>query len=179
MKNPISDKKLADLSGWDIARELGCDYTGDMNPVMHGGVFYDSRDWESYDYASCVEFWEDPETHHLCVTRGTINRSQNMERAFHCCGIPKEEQDNIHAQIETSRSYSGIESDDTRTFDLESLGEYEIWKAVRSWLEELSDPERVASVVRKRIANEVGLSPEAPDYAISDAREEMGLPRIW
>lgn len=140
---------LASLGAWEIARFYGCDYSGDCNPLEHGGYFYDSRNWEAYGYASCVEFWEDCENDCLVVQRGTINKPSNpedMESAWQCIGIAPDDENrsNIHAQIDAIRSYCGIEPDgtsypDLKNFRLEDWQEWRIWRSIDGWLRFLGD----------------------------------------
>lgn len=39
-------KRLAHLSSWDMATKLGATYSGDMNCLQHGGVFYRLNDFD-------------------------------------------------------------------------------------------------------------------------------------
>lgn len=141
--NATTNEQLASMSSWQIAETFGCHFSGDANPIEHGGFFYDARDWEDYGYASCVEFWEDPETHALIVQPGTIRKwSNDRERAsaLQFCGI--DEFESIHAQIDACRYYLGIEPDGTeypylKAFNLETWSEKNIWKSVRGWIEQL------------------------------------------
>lgn len=142
--NKPTDQELASMSGWDIAKALGCEYSGDCNPIRHGGFFYDARDWEAWGYANIVEFWDDPETKDdiLVVQRGTIHKPDDMSGAFRCCDVPESEQGNIHAQIEACRYYGGIETDDEdrlqpRRYNLDNWKEWRIWKSIRPLIEQL------------------------------------------
>lgn len=139
-------ERIASLSSWDIAREYGCHFSGDVDPINHGGFFYDARDWDAYGYAQCVEFWEDYEHDCLVVQRGVINRpdDDDMESVWRGIGIDadSEERDNIHAQIEAARSYCGIEPDGTdypelKNFRLEDWKEWRIWRSIDPWLRQL------------------------------------------
>ncbi len=140
---PITDQWLADNSPWTIAERLEIGYSGDMNPVEHGGYFYSTRDWEAFGYADCVEFWEDPETGYLVVQRGVINRPNDMSSAFRCAGIEGQDTSNIHAQIDASKCYYGIESElehgtGMKVFNLDTWKkEHRIWRSVRGWIEAL------------------------------------------
>lgn len=148
----LTNEQLASMMAVDIADHLGIGYSGDMNPIKYGGYFYSLSDWADYGYASCVEFWEDPETHHLVVQTGTINKPDNdeeMDSAFMCCGIDergtnRELRDNIHVQIECTKDYCGMEPDSTayphlKSFRLEDWQkERNIWKSIRGWIEALA-----------------------------------------
>lgn len=140
----ITNERMASMAAWDIATAFGCGYSGDYNPVEHGGFFYNKRDWLAYGYASCVEFWHDPEQDDvLVVQRGTVHKLKDMEAAFKCCGI-EAEVGNVDAEIEACRSYGGIEPDGTRypdlmTYRLADWRERNIWKSVRGWIEELGE----------------------------------------
>jgi hypothetical protein len=87
----VTNERLTELCGWDVAEAFGCHYTGDADPIHHGGIFYDARDWEADGYASCVEFWEDPDTEALVVQPGTIRKPDDMEAAFRCIGAEGED----------------------------------------------------------------------------------------
>jgi len=136
--------KLASQSGLDIAKHFRCAYSGDRDPINHDGVFYDPRDWESYGYASCVEFWTDPENGNLMVSCGVIHKDDDMSGAFACSGIDQDSDDarNIHCQIDCCRSYSGIEPDDyqiTRRYNLDNWAEWRIWRSVAHLLRQLGE----------------------------------------
>jgi hypothetical protein len=139
----FSNDKISESTPWAFAEAVGIGYSGDMNPMQHGGFFYGFKDWEAYDYAAVVEFWHDPENGKLVVQLGTVHKPDDMEPAFRCSGIGAEEQSNIHAQIEACRAYGGIEPDGTdypflKSFDLETWRERNIWKSVRGWIEQLA-----------------------------------------
>ena len=143
MTKTIDFHALASMSAWDVAKTLGCYYSGDSNAIEHGGYFYDASDWEAYGYASCVEFWLDPEAKEdtLCILVGTINKPDDMSSAFSYCGTPEGEHENIHAQIDAVRSYCGIEPDDyqefQRAYKLSTWKEWRIWKRVTPLLLQL------------------------------------------
>jgi hypothetical protein len=52
----MADLELHTLSGWDIAKKIGCHYSGDMNTIDHGGVFYKFDELE-HDYVPVVRFY--------------------------------------------------------------------------------------------------------------------------
>ncbi|CAB4162724.1 hypothetical protein UFOVP785_97 [uncultured Caudovirales phage] len=136
MTKTIDFHALESMSAWDVAETFGCHYSGDSNAIEHGGYFYDASDWEEYGYASCVEFWLDPDAKEdtLRILVGTINKPNDMSGPFSCCDTPESEQDNIHAQIDAVRSYCGIEPDDYQEFNrvckLATWKEWRIWKSV-------------------------------------------------
>lgn len=139
----MTKNELASASPWDIAKHFNCHFTGDMNPIDYGGVFYDSRDWEKNGYACAVSFmlWNNK----LFVQRGTIHKWDNdkqRENAFSYIELPESEHDNIHAQIEACLAHNGIELEgcnypDAMSYDLENWTEANIWKSVKGWIEEL------------------------------------------
>ncbi len=54
----LTIKALRTRSPWEIASELGLRYSGDMNPIPHGGYFYNTHNWETYGYSEIVRFQE-------------------------------------------------------------------------------------------------------------------------
>ncbi len=141
---------IADLAGWNIAKHYNCGYSGDSDPIQHGGFFYDVRDWEKYGYANCVELWMDPESEDvLHVQTGTINkpyRPEDMESCWQSMEIDSDDEirSNINAQIEVVRSSWGIEPDGTKypcvkTFRLAEWAEWRIWRSVAGWLTSLGE----------------------------------------
>ena len=146
----MTDREMCEADVYSLINHLNCGYSGDNDPIHHGGVFYDTRDWKNYGYASCVEFWHDPEnTDILIVQCGVINKSLDMEAAFACIGLdPSDSMDEealMHAEIEASRSYNGIEPDGDDWPHLKSFNlnhwrkEWRIWRSVRQWLESLGN----------------------------------------
>lgn len=134
----MTKHELASASPWDIATYFNCHFTGDMNPIDHGGVFYDSRDWEKNGYACAVEFFTMKNT--LYVQRGTIHKCDDLESAFDCIGLPVS--DDIHMQIEACRSHDGTEPEgnyypDAMSYNLDNWTEANIWKSVRGYIEQL------------------------------------------
>jgi hypothetical protein len=141
---PPSNDELASWNPHQIATWYGIGYSGDMNPLQHGGMFYSTRDWESWGYANVVEFWWDADIGKLVVQCGTTNKldGERLESAFRCCGIEQSEHSNPHAQIEACRSYAGVEPDDyssPKRFGLDKTDGADIWGAVREWIEALAD----------------------------------------
>ena len=79
--------QLASLAGWDLARQLGCQFSGDCNYTDHGGYFYDSREWRRNGYAAAVEFRRiDDDENSLHVSCGTINRPNDISGCLASCG---------------------------------------------------------------------------------------------
>jgi hypothetical protein len=143
----VTNEQLASMSGWRIARALGCHYTGDSDPIRHGGVFYSLKDWHAWGYASCVEFWEDPDTGMLVVSCGTINRpdsDEGMAAAYECLGqdwSDPQQRNNLCLQVEACRAYFSIELDDHERpfrFGLDNWKEARIWARVRHLIERLA-----------------------------------------
>jgi hypothetical protein len=52
------DRRLAKLSGWEIAKKIGCHYSGDMNWLDHGGTFYTLSEVDN-GYIPVVRFYGD------------------------------------------------------------------------------------------------------------------------
>lgn len=147
-------RTLDSLSAWDIAKLIGCHYSGDSNTIEYGGVFYDPRDWQKYGYANCVELWIDPDSKEdtLRITIGTIHRDSDMSGPFSCIGHNPDNLDQhgepipadtlTHIEIEACRYYSGIEPDDyqefQRSYKLAHWKEWRIWKSLLPILSSLS-----------------------------------------
>ena len=130
-------KELEPLSGWQIAQRLRIEYFGDLNPINHGGLFFSTKDWECFGCADCVEFWEDPETGHLMVSQGTIDKPDDVKRAIDDAGLEDPDYESIPLQIECARMWNGIEKDYyhcTNAYDLDTWKEWRIWRSVLPWL---------------------------------------------
>ena len=126
-------ERLASLSGWDIAKELGLSYCGDTDPIRHGGYFYNPAKWDEWGYAPAVEFWWDDESDRVCVSPGTINRPDDMERVFLLSGLAREHQGSTLAQIEATKNHGGFEPDEytpTHTYDPDTWAEWRLWRSV-------------------------------------------------
>lgn len=144
-KEAVSDRELACMRGWRIAELLGCDYSGDADPILHGGYFYTARDWEAWGYAPVVELWGDPEDDDvLHVSTGTINKLEgdDLDSAFRCIGIEPNDplRQDVRCQIEACHAYAGIEADDDVhvSYKLSNWKEFRIWRRVRLWIERLT-----------------------------------------
>lgn len=129
----ITIKNLTTRQPWDIAEANRLEYSGDGSPIPHGGVWYETSNWESYGYAECVRIQESEGT--LWVESGTINKpskSDDMLSALNCCGW-KIDNDNDRPgmirqsgsepieltpqiEIESVLAYSGVEVDSSETF---------------------------------------------------------------
>lgn len=137
-------KRIESMAGWDIASHYGCDYSGNINVIPHGGYFYDLRDWERYGYARIVEFMvldgPDDDEPQLWVECGTVNRLKGKEltSAMDCIGNPDIDDDSrIHVEIDACKSYAGFDRDEcgTRTFKLANWPqEWRIWRQVNGHL---------------------------------------------
>lgn len=136
-------ERLASLSGWDVAKELGLSYSGDSDPIRHGGVFYDPSRWDDWEHAPAVEFWWDDDSDRLMVSPGSINKpdADDMATAFRCCDVPEEAQGNPEAQIEACRGAWGLEPDDyepTRSYDPDTWAEWRLWRSVLPMLRSIA-----------------------------------------
>lgn len=154
-KYKLTIKALRERSPWEIAKALGIEYTGDMNPVPHGGTFYSLWHWEKHDYADCVHFSESEGT--LWVEHSHVCRSlKQLPAAFKSWGWKISDggvSDNhrgwtpITPQIEFEAllSYCGIECPSMRyTFksdnrkDWGEFPEFQIFKAAKPLIESLA-----------------------------------------
>lgn len=149
----LTDKQLSEMTPWDIATHYGIGYSGDMNPVEHGGYFYSLADWESYGYASCVEFWHDPESGALVVQPGTVNKPDDeatLQAAYNCVDwksvwveTGEDPRKELAFQVESVKSYCGMDRygtayPDLMTFNLDNWPkEWRIWRSIRNWVEAL------------------------------------------
>lgn len=139
-------EQLSSLDAWQIAERFDCCYQGDVNPIDHGGFFYEVRDWESYGYASIVEFWVDPESDETVIECRTVNRPDDMQSLFDNCGMefPAPDQLSAHVQIWLVQSANGSEPLEdfsgpyVQRFP-EDTDEDAIWESVRGWIEQLGN----------------------------------------
>jgi hypothetical protein len=146
-------KQCNSWTGWQIAEELGLNYSGDSDPINHGGVYYETRNWLPYGYASAVELYplDDRSEDSILVTRGTINRPDNADRmrgALGCVGAielweemreagrndPNNYLGLIHLEIEACRAYMGIEPNhytQDKTYKVASWRkEWRLWRSI-------------------------------------------------
>jgi len=98
--------RMVSGSPWEIAKDLGIHYTGDMSPIPHGGMFYNSHNWDRYGYADCVSIYELDGK--IFIECGTINKSDDLTNALACIGQSADTAD-ILVQIEACESYDGYE----------------------------------------------------------------------
>lgn len=127
----ITIKALCQSSPWDIAEANRLEYSGDCNPIPHGGVWYETSNWEEHGYAECVRIQESEGT--LWVESGTINKPSKDEgrlAALNCCGWMLDDEEINHVrqhgehsveltpqiEIESVLAYSGMEVDSSETF---------------------------------------------------------------
>jgi hypothetical protein len=154
--------KLASLAGWDLAGQLGCQFSGDCNYTDHGGYFYDAREWRRNGYASAVEFCrlaDDDDSLH--VSCGSIPRPDSLSDCLASCGwkydgtgsaiaLVNESGEVItdldimaRVEIESCRGHWGIEPQEdfggpyVQRFE-DGTEDAEILEAVIGWLEGLS-----------------------------------------
>lgn len=115
-KPNITIKRLRTGNPWDIAKELGIRYSGDMNTIPHGGTYYETSNWEANGYCDFVRFQESEGT--LYVELGTANRPDDMLPALKCIGMDdSEESDNMLVQIEACLAYGHYDIDTCQTFE--------------------------------------------------------------
>jgi len=137
-------ERLASLSGWQIAKDLGLGYSGDCNAIDHGGFFYNPTHWDDWGYAEIVQFTPDGdwEGNRLRVERGTINRPDDLDAVFAQSGIDPEERGNIHAQIEAVRYHNGAEWDDRdsgfRLYNPDLWAEWRLWRSILPMLRSIA-----------------------------------------
>jgi len=126
-------KQLRDSSPWEIAEQLGVRYTGDMNPIPHGGCFYSVHNWEQ-GYAEGVRFQESEGT--LWVESVTINKKE-LGPALKSLDIFEHQPITKELEIEAVLSYWGAEVDSSTVYasdngkDWGEFPEFQIWKAAR------------------------------------------------
>jgi len=134
--------QLADMDPHEIAKQLGIEYSGDVNAIPHGGTFYSTENWDRYGYADCLRFdsYEDL----VCVELGTINRADDMDSCFRTIGLSADEVESsfrIHVEIEACLATWGMEtlqdfSGDYRVTMGEDWNNVErrLWKHAIGWL---------------------------------------------
>lgn len=134
---------VASLAGWDVAKLAGCDYSGDHDPIQHGGFFYETENWEKYGYANIVDFCL-LDDGYLYVEQGTVNRPNDTAKLLtairNFCGEYVDVH-NIHVQIDYCKGYNGYDHSEygpTRKYRLEDWPhEWRIWKSVYHVIESL------------------------------------------
>lgn len=129
----MTGSEIASLNGWEIAQRFGCRYSGDSSPV-NGGFFYDPSTWEKRGYVAVLSFWRDPDDGDIVVVeRGSVNKPKPDVMAAALRDYKEEDRSNIHTQIEASRIYCGVESDDWNAFSRFPIDDEEkLWEATKS-----------------------------------------------
>lgn len=150
----ITIKQLRDGSPWDNAKRLGIAYTGDSSTIPHGGTFYETKNWQQYGYAECLQFCESEGT--LWVERGTINRPSDIAPCLGSSGwvvnsegqVVQEHNGDLVAdevtpelEIECVLGHWGMDVDSTDTYIEKdySFPEFKIWQECREYLVNLAD----------------------------------------
>lgn len=124
---------MTTLSGWDIAEWCGCYYSGDSDPLNHGGYFYNLTNWERkrWNYADFVELIpvQDGKEEKVIVSEGTIHNG-SLQSAFRCLGIEDVDTSDPHMQVEACKCYFGAESNYEKTYTLANWKEWRLWKRI-------------------------------------------------
>jgi hypothetical protein len=118
-------RKLFSRPAWTIARAYGCEYSGDLSPVPHGGFFYDSRDWKEHGYANAVRFFLCEDSNRMIVERCTINKPLDMVPAFECCDVQMSDRD----LVDEIKEFAPDAND--------NLDEDKILNSVKGWIRAL------------------------------------------
>lgn len=141
-------RHLASLSAWDIAKHFNCEFHGDSNPIQHGGIFYDLRDWVNYGYANTISFWKDLENGTLVVQKGTINKvnDKDLESCWETIDIDADDPIRLipQQQVYAAWCYAGVEPEGieypySKRFNLDIWPEENIWRNICDWLQELGN----------------------------------------
>jgi len=112
-----------------------------MNPVPHGGMWYDSRTWRTHEETAYVRVY--PGDGAFAVEHGTLYRPklETLHSALKCCDVSVELGDPalIHAEIEAVASYCGTEQDDMRWFEKDErhhhdFNEFQICRVICDYL---------------------------------------------
>lgn len=138
----LTIKALRTKNPWHGAAGLGIEYTGDANPITHGGVWYSLADYAN-DYCEAVRVQSSEGV--TWVESGAINLldGEELDAAMDCIGArdawSNAEFDDIQQaqiRVEASLAYAGMEIDHTETFKDKNDGmggeqpEYQIAKAL-------------------------------------------------
>lgn len=140
MKNLPTIKSLRNDSPWNIAEKFGVHYNGDMNPIPHGGVWFDSKNWNENEYATAIRIQESAGT--LWVELCTINRYDGIEKALSFCDIESEKV-SIEEEIYACLSYVWVDIEETTTFESDNgkdwgdFPEFQIMKKVKRLFAEI------------------------------------------
>lgn len=139
----MGNKRLHRLSGWEIAEKFGLDYTGDVNVVDHGGLFY-SLDELNDDVIPCVSFSSADKLRsfdvgHIRIPHTTFGEACKLVDACLNQFMP-EDRDRMredgtlpHVMTEYLRFMYGIESDHFEWFILDGEIEETIGEKVERW----------------------------------------------
>jgi hypothetical protein len=129
-------------SPWELAKAIGLGYGGDMNPVPHGGLWYDYSRWETHGEAAYTRCY--PADGAFAVERGTIYKpdAKTIASAYNCCGIhladvPEELRTRV--EIESVVAHSSTEQDDMQWFEkdenhYDDFNEFKICRLIREYL---------------------------------------------
>ena len=139
--------ELLGLAAWDIAKILGCNYFGDVNPIDHGGTFYNTADWISSGSADCVHFWQDEDQQRLVVECGMITR-RNGDELKAIADSFGETVENLlasdHAEIQATHGHWGhdicqdFSGSYVKTFHFDA-SDKRVWQNVMGWIKGLGE----------------------------------------
>jgi hypothetical protein len=143
----ITVADLVERQPWEIAERLGLGYSGDCNPLSHGGYFYSLADWDDHGYAECLDVALVDGM--VIVEVGSIGLITNLDQALDHIGAEGSDRNSPAAQIEACKAYWGSDVHEdfsgrySREFP-ESLldedgGEERIWREIIGWLIGLSE----------------------------------------
>ena len=94
---PRQNVKVKDLISMDpcaIAQPIiGLHYFGDVNFIPHGGLFFDTTNWDNYGYAEGIEIEMFGDSNSVCLYDVTVNKLNEAEylEALRACGYLLEE----------------------------------------------------------------------------------------
>lgn len=74
-------RKIARMTGWEIAALYGVMFDGDADPWTHDGTFYNLDTWEEDDSANIVRLYRHPKDpdRYLVVQPGTCRKKTGKE----------------------------------------------------------------------------------------------------
>lgn len=127
-------RRLSRLPGHEVAEFYGLSYDGDVDPIEHGGTFFNPERWFEDDGCDVIEFYESPKNGRLVVQRGRAYRSdERVARACESMGQPVPT--DARLQIIAVLGYWGYEPDslgypDVMSFDLDTWKRWRVWKNV-------------------------------------------------
>lgn len=129
---------LTDCCPYDLAKEYGLFYSGDISPIPHGGYWYSLAEWEKWGYAPIVEVREWRGDDEFLVSVGSVNRQEGerLDRAMRSVGCTKEEESDPHWQIDAIKGYWGADYDQEETFVVSSRrGMNALWEFIAEELD--------------------------------------------